>query len=39
MLGSSWQGDFTGGGFLRLGYRFKKIFSIDIVTSRPSPWA
>src|SRR5207244_3677511 len=32
LLGTSWQGDFTGGGFLRLGYRFKRIISLDIVT-------
>jgi hypothetical protein len=32
LLGTSWQGDFAGGGFLRLGYRFKRIISLDIVT-------
>lgn len=31
MLGSSWQGDFTGGGLLRLGYRFARVVSIDTV--------
>lgn len=31
MLASSWQGDFAGGGLLRLGYRFKRVVSIDIV--------
>jgi hypothetical protein len=31
MLGSSWSGDFAGGGLLRLGYRFKRVVSIDVV--------
>lgn len=31
MLGSSWQGDFTGGGLVRLGYRFARVVSIDTV--------
>jgi|GEM_PF-1028191 len=31
ILGSSWQGDFAGGGLLRLGYRFKRVVSIDFV--------
>lgn len=31
MLGSSWQGDFAGGGLLRLGYRFARVVSIDFV--------
>ena len=31
VLGSSWQGDFTGGGLLRLGYRFARVVSIDTV--------
>ncbi len=31
MLGSSWQGDFVGGGLLRLGYRFARVVAIDFV--------
>jgi hypothetical protein len=31
LLGSSWQGDFAGGGLLRLGYRFKRVVAIDLV--------
>ncbi len=31
LLGSSWQGDFAGGGLLRLGYRFARVVSIDFV--------
>jgi len=31
MLGSSWSGDFAGGGLLRLGYRFKRVVSLDFV--------
>jgi hypothetical protein len=31
MLGSSWQGDFTGGGLVRLGYRFYRVVSFDTV--------
>jgi hypothetical protein len=31
LLASSWQGDFAGGGMLRLGYRFKRVISIDFV--------
>ena len=31
LLGSSWQGDFAGGGLLRLGYRFKHVIAIDLV--------
>jgi hypothetical protein len=31
MLGSSWQGDFAAGGFLRLGYRFAHVVSLDFV--------
>jgi hypothetical protein len=31
MLGSSWDGDFAGGGLLRLGYRFARVVSVDFV--------
>jgi hypothetical protein len=31
LLGSSWQGDFTTGGLLRLGYRFAHVVAIDFV--------
>lgn len=31
MLGSSWDGDFAGGGLLRLGYRFARVVSLDFV--------
>lgn len=31
VLGSSWHGDVTGGGLLRLGYRFARVVSIDTV--------
>ena len=31
LLGSSWQGDFSGGGLLRVGYRFKRVIALDFV--------